>query len=160
MKAAKNDAERRAIERLLGRAAIANSKVAYAEFEKVFASPRFRKLAERGAQAQRPLWASTSTKNPRYRDVVYVEELIGPQTVNTLPMATIEAFRDHGVAASRIRDGLETARRSLGDLEAHGIRLNDVTAFLEKAGVESFSDSFHALIERIHRKEVEIGVRK
>ncbi len=159
IKSAKDDAEKRHLRDLLGKAAIANSKIAYEEFEKVFSSPRFEKLKIKGARVQRPLWASTSTKNPAYRDVVYVEELLGPQTVNTLPPATIDAFRDHGKPASRLTEGREEAARAIHELGVSGIDLDEVTRLLEEAGVKSFSDSFHKLIECIQAKEVKIGVK-
>ena len=157
--AAKDEGQKKALNDLKGQAAIANSKIAYEEFEKVFSTPRFRALKEKGAQLQRPLWASTSTKNPAYRDVIYVETLIGPNTVNTVPPATIDAFRDHGKPADRIREGLREAHQSLQRLETLGISLESVTHQLEIAGVKSFSDSFHKLIERIKQKEVQIGVK-
>ena len=156
---AKEESEKAHLRSLLGKAAIANSKVAYEEFEKVFTSPRFEKLKAKGARVQRPLWASTSTKNPNYRDVVYVEELIGQDTVNTLPPATIDAFRDHGKAAARIAEGREEARKALLDLSSCGIDLDEVTRLLEDAVVQSFSDSFHKLIDCIRAKEVKIGVK-
>ena len=134
---------------LLGKAAVANSKVAYAEFERTFTEDRFRALKSLGAQVQRPLWASTGTKNPAYRDVVYVESLIGPNTVNTVPPATLEAFRDHGTVEETLTDGLEEARRILEGLESAGIALAAVTADLEKAGVELFKDAYLKIIQRI-----------
>ncbi len=134
---------------LLGKVAIANSKMAYQEFEKVFSSGRFRKLKEKGAQAQRPLWASTGTKNPSYSDVLYVETLIGPETVNTLPPATLAAFRDHGNAAPRLEQGIEEARRTIRQLKKAGVSLDDITEQLEAAGVQSFSDSYKKIIEFI-----------
>jgi transaldolase len=157
--AAKSDSEKAALRALCGQAAVANSRLAYAEYEKVFKGARFRKLAERGARVQRPLWASTSTKNPAYRDVVYVEELIGPDTVNTLPPATIDAFRDHGRAEPRLHEGLAEARKVFADLGAHGIDLADVTHQLEVAGVQAFSDSYTKLLQNIQAKEVRIGAK-
>lgn len=147
------------LEKLLGKTAIANSKIAYQEFKKIFQSARFEKLKAKGAQLQRPLWASTSTKNPKYRDVIYVEELIGDHTVNTMPPATIEAFRDHGICKSTLETGVSDAQDHLKRLEAAGIRLDEITRLLESAGVKSFSDSFHKLIAEIKAKEVKIGVK-
>ena len=111
----------------MGKAAIANAKLTYAQFHKVFQSDRFRVLQKKGAQRQRPLWASTSTKNPAYRDVLYVEELIGPETVNTIPPQTLEAFRDHGNPRLSLEEGLETARIELEELEKIGISMKKVT---------------------------------
>ncbi len=137
---------------LLGKAAIANSKVAYAEFGKVFASERFQKLRKMGAHAQRPLWASTGTKNPRYSDVCYVEELIGPDTVNTMPPQTLSAYRDHGQPAARLEQGLDEAKAVLAALRDAGIDLDLVTDELEANGVKLFADSYRKIIEGIHPK--------
>lgn len=136
-----------------GRAAIANSKLAYHEFEKFFASPRFQKLRAEGAKVQRPLWASTGTKNPKYSDVVYVESLIGPHTVNTMPPATLDAFRDHGHAAPTLKEGLEEAREVLKGLATVGIDLDAVTRSLEEAGVKLFSDSYQKIIQTIRSRK-------
>ena len=153
MQATANPGEREALKNLLGKAAIANSKVAYDEFEKVFSSPRFRDLKAGGAQVQRPLWASTGTKNPKYSDALYVENLIGPQTVNTVPPATFAAFREHGVAAPRLQQGLTEARKTLKNLKKFGINLDEVTDNLEKAGVQSFIDSYNKTIEFIKSRK-------
>src|SRR5215210_9228734 len=114
--AAASGAEAERLRGLLGKAAIANAKLAYANFQQVFADPRFKALEAQGARVQRPLWASTSTKNPAYRDVLYVEELIGPHTVNTLPLPTIEAFRDHGQVRRTLDEGVDEARAALEGL--------------------------------------------
>ncbi len=135
--------------RLLGQAAIANARLAYAQFKETFSSPRFEKLRASGARVQRPLWASTSTKNPDYRDVMYVEELIGPNTVNTVPPQTLVAFGDHGVAKAALEDNLDGMRRALAGLEALSISMIDVTRQLEEEGVKSFADSFTALIRAV-----------
>lgn len=132
---------------LQGKAAIANSKVAYEAFEKTFSSDRFFGLQSKGAQVQRPLWASTGTKNPRYSDVLYVETLMGPHTVNTLPPATFHAFRDHGAPAARLKEDLAGAHQVLQSLESAGISLSAVTQELEKAGVQLFSDSYNKIIQ-------------
>jgi len=137
---------------LRGKAAIANAKRAYRLFRERFSGPRWAALASKGAQLQRPLWASTSTKNPSYRDVLYVEELIGPDTVNTMPPATLEAFRDHGITARTVDTGVAEADRLLADLESVGIRLDAVTDQLLAEGLASFQKSFDTLIAGIERK--------
>ncbi len=134
---------------LLGKAAIANAKMAYQRFKEVFASPRFRALQANGARVQRPLWASTGTKNPAYGDVYYVEALIGPDTVNTIPPATWDAFREHGRAALSLEEGLGEARSHLAKLESVGISLAKITARLEEEGVEAFSASYRSLLASI-----------
>jgi len=141
-------------EALLGQAAIANARLAYALFARIFAGPEWETLAARGAEVQRPLWASTSTKNPRYRDVRYVEELIGPDTINTLPPATLEAFKEHGRVARTIDTpaALERAAQTMQDLKAAGIDLDAVTLQLQRDGVKSFSDSFDQLIQRLEER--------
>jgi len=144
------DAER--ARSLKGRAAIANAKLAYRLFCSLFKGPRWEALAAKGAQMQRPLWASTSTKNPEYRDVMYVEQLIGPHTVNTLPPATLEAFRDHGVVARTVDHDVEAATRDLAALEALGVSLDDVTAKLLREGLASFQKSFDTLLAGLERK--------
>ncbi len=144
------DAERlRALE---GKAAVANARLAYALFEERFRGPRWEALAARGARVQRPLWASTSTKNPAYRDVMYVEQLIGPHTVNTMPPATIEAFRDHGVVRRTVDEDVDGARATLAAIERAGISMQDVTAKLLVDGIASFQKSFETLVERLEQK--------
>ena len=137
---------------LMGRAAIANAKLAYRLFQSCFSGARWEKLRAKGAQPQRPLWASTSTKNPAYRDVLYVEELIGPQTVNTMPPATLEAFRDHGVVARTVDRNVDDATRTLAQLESLGISLGQVTDQLLVEGLASFQKSFDSLIAGLERK--------
>jgi transaldolase len=135
---------------LLGKAAIASARLAYADYETVFGSPRFQALQAQGARVQRPLWASTSTKNPAYRDVIYVEELIGPDTVNTVPPHTLAAFLDHGqVRAGSLEEDLDGARQTLAALEALGISMSTVTGELEQEGVKSFADAFTALLDAV-----------
>ncbi len=134
---------------LRGRLAVANAKLAYARFRELFAGERWQELAARGAAPQRCLWASTSTKDPAYSDVLYVEELIGPRTVNTLPEETIRAFRDHGRAAPTLERGVDDARALLDRLAGAGIDYDDVTETLEREGVEKFADSFAGLLEGI-----------
>jgi transaldolase len=142
---------------LRGKAAIANAKLAYELFEREFASPRFAKLRAKGAQVQRPLWASTSTKNPAYKDTIYVDTLIGPHTVNTLPPATLAAFNDHGTVAVTIRDGLDEAKRQIRDIEALGIPMERVCAELLKDGVASFAKSFTDLLGAVEARRREVA---
>ena len=135
---------------LLGKAAIANAKFAYDAFESIFTSPRFATLKARfRARAQRPLWASTGTKNPKYSDTLYVDTLIGPDTVNTVPPATLDAFRDHGNAQMTITQGLEEAQTHFAELKALGISMSTVTKELEDEGVKSFADAFKTLLDAI-----------
>jgi transaldolase / glucose-6-phosphate isomerase len=135
---------------LAGKLAIANAKLAYHAFEETFTSARFATLKARfSARPQRPLWASTGTKNPKYSDTLYLDTLIGPDTVNTVPPATLNAFRDHGTAALTITRGLEEAQQQLADLKALGISMTDVTQELEDEGVKSFADSFKTLTDAI-----------
>lgn len=134
---------------LLGKAAIANARLAYADFKQVFASERFQALKASGARLQRPLWASTSTKNPVYRDVIYVEELIGPHTVNTMPPQTLVAFLDHGQVRLSLEEGIPEALQVLTDLEALGISMKEVTNQLEDEGVKSFADAFTVLLKAV-----------
>ncbi len=144
--------EREALRRLLGKAAIASAKLAYQRFKQVFNGPRFARLKAHGARLQRPLWASTSTKNPAYRDTYYVEELIGPNTVNTMPPVTIEAFRDHGVVRPTLEEKLDEAHAVMDWLVEVGIDLGQVTQELQVEGVKAFADSFEALLQRIAEK--------
>lgn len=137
---------------LRSRAAIANACAAYAAFEELFASARWQALATRGAMIQRPLWASTSTKDPGLPDVYYVEALIGDRTVNTLPPATFAAYRDHGQPARRIAEGVAEAGTTLGHLAALGIQLDEITRTLEIEGVKSFAASFESLMAVIEKK--------
>ena len=142
---------------LKGRAAIANAKLAYRSFLEQFASERWAALAARGARVQRPLWASTSTKNPAYRDVVYVEELIGPDTVDTMPPATIEAFLDHGVVARTVDQNVREAERVMAQLAELGIDFRAVTDKLLVDGLASFQKSFDSLIAGLERKTKTLG---
>ena len=137
---------------LQGKAAIANAKRAYRLFQERFAGPRWAALVAKGAQVQRPLWASTSTKNPAYRDVLYVEELVGPDTVNTMPPATLDAFRDHGITRRTVDADLAAADQGLADLAALGIDLDAVTDRLLVEGLASFQKSFDTLIAGIEAK--------
>jgi transaldolase len=135
--------------KLLGKAAIANARLAYADYKKVFTSERFLLLKAKGARVQRPLWASTSTKNPAYRDVIYIEELIGPDTVNTVPPQTLVAFLDHGTVRPSLEEDLDGARKSLAKLEKLGISMAEVTYELEVDGVKAFADAFTVLLKAI-----------
>jgi transaldolase len=155
--AAASPAERPVLDELKGKAAIANAKLAYRLFRTMFAGPRWEALAERGGRLQRPLWASTSTKNPAYRDVMYVEQLIAPDTVNTLPPATIEAFRDHGEVARTADANLEDAERTIAALAAMGIALPEVTDKLLADGLASFQKSFDGLTAGLERKARALG---
>jgi transaldolase len=137
---------------LQGKAAVANAKMAYQLFLKKFSGPRWEALAAKGGRVQRPLWASTSTKNPAYRDVIYVEQLIGPDTVNTMPPQTIDAFRDHGITDRTVDIEVEQARQLLDDLEGMGISMNGVTDLLLRDGIASFEKSFETLTAGIHAK--------
>ncbi len=143
---------------LLGRAAVAKGKLAYQNFkETILQSSRFAALAERGARAQRPLWASTGTKNPAYSDLHYVEPLIGPHTVNTMPPDTIHAFLDHGRVAETIEEGVDEAREVLRQVSAAGIDLGQVTDKLLAEGIKAFADSFDKLLENIREKQERLG---
>jgi transaldolase len=142
---------------LKGKAAIANAKRAYALFAATYRGPRWETLAARGAQVQRPLWASTSTKNPAYRDTIYVEQLIGPHTVNTMPPATITAFRDHGITARTVDAEVAASEAALAALETAGISLDDVTDRLLAEGLASFQKSFDTLVAGIERKTAALG---
>jgi transaldolase len=137
---------------LIGKAAIANARLAYLLFKETFAQERFQRLAQAGARFQRPLWASTGTKNPSYRDVVYVEELIGPITVNTVPPQTLAAFRDHGQVRLSVEENLDGARQVMRSLAELGIRLDQVTAQLEDEGVQAFSNAFTALLATLDER--------
>jgi transaldolase len=138
---------------LKGKLAIANAKLAYEAYKEIFSGERWEKLREHGATPQRCLWASTSTKNPDYRDVLYVEELIGKNTVNTMPAETIEAFQDHGeVRGNTLEEDLDAAHALMDELASAGVDYDDVTDTLEREGVEKFADSFKELLEGVAKK--------
>jgi transaldolase len=144
--------------KLKGKLAIANAKLAYRHWQQAFAGPRWEFLAAKGAASQRCLWASTSTKDPDYRDVMYVEELIGPETVNTMPAETVVAFQDHGVVKQNsILEGLDEAERLLEQLAEAGVDYDDVVATLEEEGVQKFADSFGDLLDGIRAKRSELA---
>ena len=140
--------------RLLGKAAIANSKLAYALFKETISSQRFKDLQSHGAQIQRPLWASTSTKNPAYRDVMYIEQLVGSHTVNTVPPQTLDAFREHGEARLTIEAGVSGSKSELAQLESLGISMEKVTKELEDEGVKAFGEAFEAMIKTIDSRRL------
>jgi len=146
---ARNDEQAELAKKLHGQVAVANSKMAYQIYREAFASERFKKLAARGARIQLLLWASTSTKRPDYSDVKYVDELIGPDTINTVPVATLDAYRDHGNPAVRIEQDLETARRVLDQLPRLGIDMNQVTQQLEREGDQKFCEPYDHLMQTL-----------
>jgi transaldolase len=137
------------LQKLLGKAAIANSKLAYEMFSQLHLGPRWDGLREAGASVQRCLWASTSTKNPNYRDTMYVDDLIGPATVNTMPVSTLEAFMDHGRVALTLQKNVDGARHVLDELAANGIDLAAITQELEDEGVDGFARSFRESIDNL-----------
>jgi transaldolase/glucose-6-phosphate isomerase len=142
---------------LLGKVAIANGKLTYQKYQRIFSGPRWETLAAKGAQTQRVLWASTSTKNPNYRDVIYVEELIGPDTVNTMPPATIDAFRDHGRLRNSLTEDIPGAQKTMADLAKAGISMKEVTDKLTVDGVKLFADAFDKLLGAVERSTVQKG---
>ena len=152
LSSAASKAEKDKIASLFGKAAVANAKIAYKKYRSIFSSKRFLALKAKGGNLQRILWGSTGTKNPKYSDIKYVGELIAPDSINTLPEATINAFRDHGQAKTTITDGLKEAERVFPELKSMGIDIREVTDQLEKEGVQLFSDSFFALLKEILKK--------
>ena len=136
---------------LLGKVAIANGKLTYQRYQRIFSGPRWEALASKGAQTQRVLWASTSTKNPAYRDVMYVEELIGPDTVDTMPPATVDAFRDHGRLRNSLAEDVPGAQKVMDDLAKAGISIKEVTTRLTTDGVKLFADAFHQLLAAVEK---------
>lgn len=152
LKTAKGDDVPR-LETLRGKVAIANAKQAYRYYQKMIETPRWKALAARGAQSQRLLWASTSTKNPKYRDVLYIEELIGPDTVNTIPPATMDAFRDHGVLRRTLDADLAAADEIMANLEKAGISMKKVTEQLLDEAIKLFADAFEKLLAAVEQKK-------
>jgi transaldolase/glucose-6-phosphate isomerase len=142
---------------LQGKVAIANAKLAYQSYKKIFSGPRWDALAARGAQTQRVLWASTSTKNPAYRDVLYVEELIGIDTVDTMPPATIDAFREHGRVRASLEENVDQAQRTMQDLERAGISMKQVTDQLTADGVKLFAEAFAKLLAAVEKTVKQAG---
>lgn len=156
LKTASGASGRALLRSVQGKVAIANAKLTYQRYQEIFQSDRWRALEKKGARTQRLLWASTSTKNPKYRDVLYVEELIGPDTVNTVPMQTLEAFRDHGRSRLSLGEDLEEARDTMHVLEEVGISMQEVTDHLTRDGVRLFADAFNQLLNALDR-QLEIG---
>jgi transaldolase/glucose-6-phosphate isomerase len=149
---ATNDAKQQEmLKSLLGKVAIANGKLTYLRYQRLFSGPRWQALAAQGAQTQRVLWASTSTKNPTYRDVMYVEELIGPDTVNTMPPATIDAFRDHGRLRNSLTEDVAGAQNVMDNLARAGISIKEVTTKLTEDGVKLFADAFNKLLAAVEK---------
>ena len=144
---------------LQGKLAVANAKLAYAHWKETFAGDRWDFLLSKGARSQRCLWASTSTKNPAYRDVLYVEELIGPEVVNTMPLETVQAFQDHGEVRDTLEEGLDEAHALFEELAAAGVDYDDVVATLEDEGVQKFSHSFDELRQGITDKLAVVAAR-
>jgi transaldolase/glucose-6-phosphate isomerase len=142
---------------LLGKVAIANGKLTYQRYQEIFSGPKWEKLAAKGAQTQRVLWASTSTKNPNYRDVMYVEELIGADTVDTMPPATIDSFRDHGRVRPSLTEDIPGAQKTMDDLAKAGISMKEVTDKLTVDGVKLFSDAFDKLLAAVEKSTGQKG---
>lgn len=153
-----NDAQQQALlKSIKGKVAIANGKLTYQKYQKIFSGPRWEVLAGKGAQTQRVLWASTSTKNPEYRDVMYVEELIGPDTVDTMPPATVDAFRDHGRLRNALTENIAAAQKTMDDLEKAGISIKEVTDKLTADGVKLFADAFQKLLGTVEKSVAQKG---
>jgi transaldolase / glucose-6-phosphate isomerase len=150
------EAERSRLDALAGKVAIANAKLAYQSYKRIFSGPRWEALSARGARPQRVLWASTGTKNPEYSDVLYVDELIGPDTINTLPPETLSAFRDHGRPRLSLEENLDEAKRVLAELEQLGISLDGVTDALLIDGVKKFVEPYTKLLETVERRVREV----
>jgi transaldolase/glucose-6-phosphate isomerase len=151
LKATKDAQQQTLLKSLLGKVAIANGKLTYQRYQRIFSGPRWEALASKGAQTQRVLWASTSTKNPAYRDVMYVEELIGPDTVDTMPPATIDAFREHGRLRNSLTEDVAGAQKVMDDLAKAGISIKEVTTKLTDDGVKLFADAFHKLLAVVEK---------
>ncbi len=151
LKKESDPARKARLQSILGKIAIANGKLTYEAYQRIFSAPRWKALAAKGAQTQRVLWASTSTKNPKYSDVLYVEELIGPDTVNTVPPATLEAFREHGKPRASLTEDLDGARKTMSDLAAAGIVMRQVTDKLTADGVKLFADAFDLLLAAVEK---------
>jgi transaldolase len=152
METAATDAERDKLSDLMGKSAIANARIAYDKFKEIFSGDRWEALAAKGARVQRCLWASTSTKNPQYRDVLYVEELIGSDTVNTLPQNTLDAFRDHGQVALTLENGVDEANAHIKRLAEVGIDIDAVTEELQVQGVDLFIKSYRGAMDTVRDK--------
>ena len=157
IKATSDANEQALLKSLLVKVAIANGKLTYKSYQHIFSGPRWQALAAKGAQTQRVLWASTSTKNPNYRDVIYVEELIGPDTVNTMPPATIDAFRDHGLLRNALVEDVPGAQKTMDDLTRAGIVMKQVTDKLTDDGVKLFADAFDKLLAAVAKSTEQKG---
>jgi transaldolase/glucose-6-phosphate isomerase len=157
IKATNDSSQQALLKSILGKVAIANGKLTYQRYQKIFSGPRWEALAAKGAQTQRVLWASTSTKNPNYRDVIYVEELIGPDTVNTMPPATIDAFRDHGLLRNALLEDVPGAQKVMDDLARAGISIQQVTDKLTDDGVKLFADAFDKLLAAVAKSTQQKG---
>src|SRR6266850_173766 len=151
LKATTDAGQKELLESLRGKVAIANAKLTYKKYQELFGGPRWKALAAKGAQTQRLLWASTSTKNPKYRDVMYVEELIGADTVDTIPPATIDAFRDHGRLRPSLTENVAGAAKTMADLAKAGISMKEVTDKLMVDGVKLFADAFKTLLDAVSK---------
>lgn len=151
LKTASDPPQQALLKSLKGKVAIANGKLTYQRYQKIFSGPRWDALAAKGAQTQRVLWASTSTKNPEYRDVMYVEELIGPDTVDTMPPATVDAFRDHGKVRNSLTENVPAAQKVMDDLAKAGISIKEVTTKLTTDGVKLFADAFNKLLAVVEK---------
>ncbi len=155
-----NESKRKTLESLKGQIAIANAKVAYLVYQEIFSGAQFQALQQKGAKVQRLLWASTGTKNPQYPDTYYMDALIGPDTVNTIPAATFNAFRDHGTVKETLTEGVEEAKATMQSLADCGVSMGDVTEMLLKDGARKFGDSFDQLMGVISRKRSDFLVPK
>src|SRR6202011_4203156 len=152
IKKSQDTSEQATLRGLEGKVAIANAKLTYQRYKKLFSGPRWANLSSLGAQTQRVLWASTGTKNPAFSDVLYVEELIGPDTVNTIPPATYDAFRDHGRPRASLEEGVDAARTTMESLARVGISMKEVTDQLTEEGVTLFTEAFDKLLEAVHKR--------
>jgi len=157
LKTAADPQQKTLLNGLKGKVAIANGKLTYQRYQRIFSGPRWEALSAKGAQTQRVLWASTSTKNPAYRDVMYVEELIGADTVNTMPPATIDAFRDHGKLRNSLTENVAAAQKVMDDLARSGISIKEVTSKLTIDGVKLFADAFHKLLGAVEKSTQQKG---
>jgi transaldolase/glucose-6-phosphate isomerase len=160
IQAAESELERERLGALKGKAGVANAKIAYARYQELFSGSRWEALAAKGARVQRCLWASTSTKNPDYRDVLYAEELIGPDTVNTMPQSTLDAFREHGIVAATLTQGVDEAQAHIRELENVGIDFRAVTDELQVQGVKLFADSYEKARATVEEKRDRILAEK
>jgi transaldolase/glucose-6-phosphate isomerase len=157
IKATHDPSQQALLKSILGKVAIANGKLTYQRYQQIFSGPRWQALAAKGAQTQRVLWASTSTKNPNYRDVIYIEELIGPDTVNTMPPATIDAFRDHGRLRNALMEDVPGAQKVMDELARAGISIKQVTDKLTDDGVKLFADAFDKLLAAVAKSTQQKG---